>query len=116
MTLSKIDRCAWCGERMARSSGPGRPRRYCRPSHRQRHYEARREATLRNLDPGDVLYREADIRRLRDAIYVLEAELQDARMDLAEGGSLEEYPRVFRRVAGAVDALIRTPLEPKATT
>ena len=112
---SAIDRCAWCGERMARSSGPGRPRRYCRPSHRQRHFEARREATLRDLDPGDVLYRLDEVGRLRDAIYVLEAALGDARMDLAEA-TLDESPRAFRAVAASVDSLLRTPFEPKATT
>ena len=101
---------------MARSTGPGRPRRYCRSSHRQRYYEARREATLRNLDPGDVLYRTDDVRRLRDAIYVLEAALQDARMDLAAASSLDEYPGAFRTVAEAADSLFRTPMEPKATT
>ena len=111
-----IDRCAWCGERMARSTGPGRPRRYCRVSHRQRHYEARREAVLRDLNPGEVLYRSDDIRSLRDAIYVVEAALQDARMDLADAATLEEYPGAFRSVAEAVDSLVRTPLEPKATT
>ena len=115
VTNYEVNRCAWCGERMARSTGRGRPRRYCRTSHRQRHYEARREATLRDLDPGDVLYRVVDVARLRDAVYVLEAALQDARMDLT-GGTLEEYPPAFRSVAGAADALIRTPLEPKATT
>ena len=110
----RMDRCAWCGERIARSTGPGRPRRYCRPSHRQRHYEARREATLRNLDSGDVLYRSDDVRRLRDAIYVLEAAVQDARMDLAAASTLDDYPAAFGLVAEAADALFRTPLEPKA--
>ena len=73
-------------------TGPGRPRRYCRVSHRQRHYEARREAVLRDLNPGEVLYRSDDIRSLRDAIYVVKTALQDARMDLADAATLEEYP------------------------
>ena len=98
---------------MARSVGPGRPRRYCRPSHRQRHYEARREATIRDLDTGDVVYRTSDINRLRDAMYVVEAALADARMDIADGG-LDDYPQAFSGLAGAVDSLFRTPLEPKA--
>ena len=101
---------------MGRSTGPGRPRRYCRTSHRQRDYEARRQAALRDLDPGDVLYRVSDLSRLRDAIYVVEAALHDARMDLADAPSLEEYPAAFRTVAAAVDALVQTPLEPRATT
>ena len=34
-------RCSWCGRRFEPTPGPGRPRLYCRPSHRQRAYEAR---------------------------------------------------------------------------
>lgn len=59
------------------------------------------------------MYRADDVRRLRDAVYVVEAALQDARMDLAEG-SIDDYPQAFRDVARAVDALTNTPLEPKA--
>ena len=98
---------------MARSTAPGRPRLFCRASHRQRSYESRREANLRGLADGEVLYGTEEIDRIRDAIYVMEAALQDARMDLSQG-SLEEYPQAFRALAAAVDSVVRTPLEPKA--
>jgi hypothetical protein len=65
------------------------------------------------LDTGDVVYRTSDINRLRDAMYVVEAALADARMDIADGG-LDDYPQAFSGLAGAVDSLFRTPLEPKA--
>jgi hypothetical protein len=61
-----------------------------------------------------VLYRRSDVERLRDHLYVLEAALQDARMDLAESGRLEDYPAAFRTVAAAADELLTFRLEPQA--
>ena len=114
VTESTIHRCSWCGERIARGSGPGRPRKYCRPSHRQRHYEARREAEARSLGPGEAVFRTEDIGRLRDAIYVLESALQDARQDVADAGTLEAYPAAMQSVSRAVDELLALRWEPSA--
>jgi len=94
--------------------GPGRPRQYCRRSHRQRHYEAKRLAARHGLGDGDVLFRRNDMDRLRDHLYMLEAAVQDARMDLAESGRLEDYPEALRRVTAAADQLVALRVEPVA--
>ena len=66
-------------------AGPGRPRRYCRPSHRQRAYEARREATRRGLGPDEVLLSRRSWETLRDALYRLETATEDVAGDLVAG-------------------------------
>lgn len=114
MNDGSIVRCAWCGERMAQTATRGRPRRYCRRSHRQRHYEARREAERRDLDPGTAVYRQDDVGRVRDAIYVLEAALADARMDVADSGTLDAYPDAFASLGAAIESLARVRWEPTA--
>ncbi len=99
---------------MAQAATPGRPRRYCRRSHRQRHYEARREAERRSLEPGTAVYRVEDVGRIRDAVYVLEAALSDARLDVAEAGTLDAYPEAFRMLGGAIEELLRVRWDPVA--
>ena len=46
--------CSWCGERFTAPRRPGPPPRYCRPSHRQRAYEARRRAGRAGREREDV--------------------------------------------------------------
>jgi hypothetical protein len=110
----EIQRCRWCGERFAPTPGPGRPRRYCRRSHRQRHYEARRLSERHELGADDVLFRRADLEALRDRIYVLESVIQDVRMDLAASGRLEDYPEALRALTAAAEQVTTARLEPKA--
>ena len=65
------------------TSGPGRPRRFCQQSCRQRDYEARRRA--RELDLGDhelIVARDA-LDALRDELYVLACAVEDVERDLA---------------------------------
>ena len=76
-------RCAWCRRPLVVSSGPGRPRRFCQQSCRQRDYEARRRA--RELDLGDhelIVARHA-LDALRDELYVLACAVEDVERDLA---------------------------------
>jgi hypothetical protein len=78
-----VRRCAWCRRPLPASSGPGRPRRYCRQSCRQRDYEAR--ARARELRIGDhelVVARDA-LNALRDDLYVLACAIDDVDRDLA---------------------------------
>ena len=78
-----LARCAWCRQPLAVTSGPGRPRRFCQQSCRQRDYEARRRA--RELDLGDhelIVARHA-LDALRDELYVLACAVEDVERDLA---------------------------------
>lgn len=43
-------KCAWCGEGLPEHSGRGRPRLYCKRSHRQRAYEARALPDTRTVE------------------------------------------------------------------
>lgn len=76
------ERCRWCGRRLAQTSGPGRPRRYCRPSHRQRAYEARRLARTHALGASQVLMSGERMDAIRDLLYRIEAAMDDVDRDL----------------------------------
>jgi hypothetical protein len=76
-------RCRWCGRPFDVVTGPGRPRAYCRRSCRQRDYEARRQATDLGLGDARLVVARAELDELHDALYQLEAAIQDVDRDLA---------------------------------
>lgn len=80
-------RCAYCRrplEKAGYDAGAGRPAKYCKRSHRQRAYEARRRAARAELPAGQVIVGQQDLDRLHDRLYALEAALDDVERDLAE--------------------------------
>ena len=78
------------------SGGPGRPRRFCKRSHRQRHYEARRLASAAGLAADEVLIGRDVFDEWRDQVYLLEAALEDAQQDLGDSPTLREYTEAFQ--------------------
>ncbi|HEX3946554.1 MAG TPA: hypothetical protein VHW47_02565 [Acidimicrobiales bacterium] len=76
-------RCGYCRRPLPEAGPTGRPALYCRRAHRQRAYEARRRAERALLPPGQVVVAQADLDRLHDRLYVLEAALADVDADLA---------------------------------
>jgi hypothetical protein len=76
-------RCAWCGRRFVPSGGPGRPRRYCRRSCRQRDFEARRRVRVEGLAEHELVVSRQVLSRLDDLVYVLACALEDVQRDLA---------------------------------
>ena len=114
MTKSIPRKCRWCGLAFSADAGPGRPRQYCRRSHRQRYYEAQRAAAALGLRPGDVLISGSDLETLRDAQFRLQAALEDARDDLSGGPTLEEYARAYLHVLEPALALASLRVEPRA--
>jgi hypothetical protein len=78
-----IPRCGYCRRPLAQPARTGRPARYCRRSHRQRAYEARRRAERADLPVGEVVVAQQDLDRLHDRLYALEAALDDIAGDLA---------------------------------
>jgi hypothetical protein len=94
--------------------GPGRPRRYCRRSHRQRAFEARRLAERMGLDSGEALVPVSGLMALRDRLYELEAALDDVEQDLRGRPPLEEYREAFRHLYAAAAQLRGAVLEPIA--
>lgn len=80
-------RCAYCRRPLPTTGGTGpagRPAKYCRRSHRQRAYEARRRAARASLSDGQVVVAHADLDRLHDRLYALETALDDVAADLEE--------------------------------
>jgi hypothetical protein len=96
-------------------SGAGRPARYCRRSHRQRAYEARREAERRGLSPNEVLLDRHTWERLRDALYRLEAAAQDVALDVGTGRATKsDYVEALAHLTGAVRDLQEVAVSPTA--
>ena len=115
MTLSRRLRCQWCGGEFAAPHGPGRPPRYCRRSHRQRAYEARRLAGERGIGPDEVLISRRTWEHLRDALYRLEAASEDVAMDLLSGRPTKtEYVEALAHLSAAVRDLQDIAVEPIA--
>lgn len=114
VTKSADRRCRWCGVVFRAEEGPGRPRRYCRRSHRQRHYEAQRAAARLGLRAGEVLLSGAELDALRDAQFRLHAALEDARHDLGRTPTLEEYAEAYLHVLEPALAVASLRLEPRA--
>lgn len=77
-------RCGWCHRPLERRPGAGRPRTFCSPAHRQRAYEARQRAEASDLPPSQCIVAVADLARLHDRLYRLEAAVEDVTADLAE--------------------------------
>lgn len=76
-------RCAWCGRRFLLSPGPGRPRRYCRRSCRQRDFEARQRVRAEGLAENELVVTRRALSHLDDLVYMLVCAVEDVDSDLA---------------------------------
>ena len=94
--------------------GPGRPRRYCRRSHRQRAFEARRLGKARGLADGETVVASEALAGFRDARYILRTALEDGADDLREAGDAVEVRRVYDALADAAAEMLRVSVEPIA--
>lgn len=115
--MTKQAHCDWCGDPVPASAGPGRPARFCRRSHRQRAYEARRLAERRGIGPDEVLLSRHAWERLRDALYRLEAAAQDVALDVGSGRpTRRDYAEALGHLTAAVGELQEISVEPVAIT
>ena len=73
----------------------GRPALYCRPSHRQRDYEARLRARELGLPESDLVVARGAIDQLHDQIYILECAIEDVDRDLAQDQSIDALRRAL---------------------
>jgi hypothetical protein len=78
---------------MEQGSRTGRPALYCRPSHRQRDYEARLRARELGLPESELVVARGAIDQLHDQIYILECAIEDVDRDLAEDQSIDAMRR-----------------------
>ena len=63
-------------------AGPGRPRRFCRDSCRQREYEQRRRAGELGLNEDELIITREELELIKDRLFVLQCALED--VDAAE--------------------------------
>jgi hypothetical protein len=100
--VTESRRCGWCRRALPERDGPGRPRLYCKASCKQRDYESRRRAAEVGLSESELVMARTDLEELRDALYVVEAAVEDVDRDLADGG---DDPAEVRR---ALDWLLQS--------
>ena len=114
VTVTETRRCRWCGGSFPVAAGPGRPRVYCRDSHRQRAYEARRLASVHRLGDDDVLLSRRTFQELKDVLYAIEAALQDVDADIAGASSPSEYREALWHLYHAAAEVRSASVEPRA--
>jgi hypothetical protein len=107
-----ISRCGYCHRPLAAAGRPGRPPEYCKRSHRQRAYEARRRAQRAGLADGLVIVAQAELDRLHDRLYAVEAALDDVDSDLAQDRSTVAVWEAFEHLYAAADRLRGQSVEP----
>ena len=105
-------RCGWCHRPLHARPGAGRPRLFCSPSHRQRAYEARRRADKLHIPDGQCIVSVADLNRLHDLLYRLEAAVDDVTADLAATTTSAAYRQAYVHLMDAVGDLVGTVVEP----
>ena len=107
--------CRWCGEEFPATPGPGRPKLFCRASHRQRAYEARRLGESRRLLPDEVIVSRRAWDALRDSLYRLESAAEDVAVDLEVGTPTKtDYVQALAHLSEAVRQLQDVSVEPVA--
>lgn len=101
-------KCRWCGRPIEVSARPGRRREFCKPSCRQMDYTARRRAAELGLGETELVMARAELDQLRDALYVLEAAVEDVDRDLAAAdGDPDEVGRALDWLLQAARPLLR---------
>lgn len=113
--MTEVLSCKWCGVRLPKQQGLGRRRTYCRQSHRQRAYEARRAAERRGIAHDEVLVSRATWDSLRDALYRLQTAAEDVALDTAGGRATKrDYVEAVAHLTHAVSQLQEVAVEPVA--
>ncbi len=105
-------RCGYCRRPLPPAPKLGRPALYCRRSHRQRAYEARKHADERQLASDQVIVSQVHLDRMHDRLYELEAALDDVDMDLAENAKSSAYQAAFQHLYQVADHLRGVRIEP----
>lgn len=82
--------CVWCGRKFTVRGGPGRPRVYCKPSCKQRDYEARRRAGELGLGEHELIVTRGELQALHDRLFLLACVVEDIERDIAKEDLDEE--------------------------
>ena len=99
-------KCRWCSRPLPPPAATGRPRRYCRPTCRQRDFEARQRAAEVGLTESELVLTRHELDALHDQLYVLEAAIEDVERDLAGSPSKQDYADAVRWLLQAARPLL----------
>jgi len=86
--------------------GPGRPRRFCRRSCRQRDFEARRRSREHGLTEAELIVTRQALSRLDDLLYGLACAVEDVHRDLAGGHDTDDVRRALDWLLEAAEPLV----------
>lgn len=81
--------CAWCGRQLPQGAR-GRPRKFCRPSCRQRAYEQRQQVSGTKIAADSVIMRPEKVRELGDRLFELRCAAEDVATAAEEGAPAGE--------------------------
>lgn len=104
--------CRWCGNSIPQLGRTGRPREYCRSACRQRAYEARRWARAVGLADDQQVVHAERLAEYGDALYVLEAALEDVEADIDERSGREELREALTHLVSAAQGVVGAPVRP----
>ena len=97
--------CRWCGRPVGPQAGVGRIRLYCRATCRQRDFEARQRAIDVGLTESELIVTRQALEELHDALYVLEAAVEDVDRDLQSAKTTKDYREALEWVLQAARPL-----------
>ncbi len=112
MAIDQAPRCPWCRRPLPPPTGSGRPRVYCRRSCRQRAFEHRRRLAELGLSDAELVIARRDLDALHDALYVLEAAVEDVERDLASSRTKADLEAALSWLLSAARPLVSTKVEP----
>lgn len=98
--------CGWCGREVV-SEGPGRNRKYCRRSCRQRAYEARAALAGTSLAPDSVVLTAAEADALGERMFEVRCAAEDVQTAVAEGATVDELADLAERLVETARAAER---------
>ena len=106
MEPGEARKCVWCRFPVTQTDGPGRPRRYCKRSCRQRDFEARQRSLAHGVDEHDILVARSEVNRLKDEIFVLSCAVEDAQRDLVDASTITDYTDIVRSLLTAAASVV----------
>ncbi|GAA1084320.1 hypothetical protein [Tsukamurella spumae] len=98
--------CAWCGREVV-SEGPGRTRKYCRRSCRQRAYESRLTLAGTALPEDSVVLTADEAEAVGERMFEVRCAAEDVRTAIAEGAPMDELAELADRLVQTARAAER---------
>ncbi|SEC58505.1 Uncharacterised protein (plasmid) [Tsukamurella tyrosinosolvens] len=89
------------------SEGPGRTRKYCRRSCRQRAYEARNALAGTSLPPDSVVLTADEAESVGERMFEVRCAAEDVRTAIAEGAGHDELAELADRLVETARAAER---------